>query len=514
MRHSPYNPKRIWRIFQFLLTLFLLIKKRSRFFGIKPLKPDALHDTIVHLGASFIKLAQVLATRSDFFSDAYLDALKRLHDEIPPMQRSDFKKVFNSTFSKHTFKSFEQQAIASASIGQVHVAYLHDDTKVAVKLRRKGINKQVQADIRIISFFNTIFKPLFSHYTNHSIEALIKEFSITILQEVSLNQERQNLEKFANTYTNQGVRFPKPYPKLSSDDALVMSFEEGVRFDDKETLKKLHIDFMPLINKLVHFYTEQMLVRGYFHADPHPGNLLVSKQGELILLDYGMVKHIPNDLRIAIIELIKAANERDYERYVSASKRMGTVSYEAPEHALAEFTERMFDIFDDDSLSASSMQKLAFDVLNQTKNLPFKLPQEAIYILRVSALIEGLGTTYIKNFNGIKDILPILQRSMPTALGAKETFIETLIDELKTLPLDIKALQKTLQLASEGSLEFKVSKQQISWFHKVIDEQVNAIMIGIILILASFYTLLLDRGLDALSLILFFLGSLRLIYRS
>jgi predicted unusual protein kinase regulating ubiquinone biosynthesis (AarF/ABC1/UbiB family) len=105
----------------------------------------------------------------------------------------------------------------------------------------------------------------------------------------------------------------------------------------------------------------------------------------------------------------------------------------------------MFVIFSNDALDSGSMQKLAFEVMEQTRNLPFKLPQEAIYILRVSAIIEGLGTMYIENFNGIKDILPILQRNIPKALGMKESFIETIIDEIRHIPDDVAALRETLR---------------------------------------------------------------------
>ena len=131
-----------------------------------------------------------------------------------------------------------------------------------------------------------------------------------------------------------------------------MSFEEGYRFDDKKNILKENIDFKKIIGTLVGFYTTQMLINGYFHADPHPGNLLITKEGEIILLDFGMVKTVPNSSRIAIIELIKAANEKDYELYISASKRLGTIAYEAPTGELAEFTSKMFDIFSNDNLSS------------------------------------------------------------------------------------------------------------------------------------------------------------------
>ena len=491
----------------------MVIKRKESFLGIKPLKPKKLKDTIITLGASFIKLAQVLATRADFFSADYLDELKELHDKLPPMNNEEFEEIFNIAFDKNSFKSFDKTPIACASIGQVHIAVLNDDTKVAVKLRRKGIKKRVIADIKIINFFNFLFNPLFSHYTKNSIEAVIKEFSSMILQEVSLSQELQNLIKFSHTYKDSGVKFPTPYQNLCCDDALVMSFEEGFRFDDKENILKNKIDFSKIIATLVNFYTTQMLINGYFHADPHPGNLLITKEGEIILLDFGMVKTVPNSSRIAIIELIKAANEKDYELYISASKRLGTIAYEAPNSELAQFTSRMFDIFSNDNLSSESMQKLAFEVLESTRNMPFKLPSDAIYILRVSAIIEGLGTTYIENFNGIKDILPILKDNLPKALGAKESIVETLIDEIKDIPFTLKDLKSVIKQTSKGELQVEISNNQLEFISKEIKDFIRPIILSFVLIFSSIFMILYDKELKDMALVLFVIGVIKLIYK-
>lgn len=479
----------------------------------KPLKPKRLKHIIIKLGASFIKLAQVLATRSDFFDEEYLCELKNLHDQIPAMKENDFNEIYNKAFENIIFKEFDKTAIASASIGQVHLAYLENGKKVAVKLRRKNIKEQVLADINIINYFNRFFKPLFSYNTKNSIEAVIIEFSKMIVEEVSLTKELDNLVNFSKTYKEQKIKFSKPYKKYCSDDALVMSYEEGFRFDDKENILKHKIDFNKIIANLVEFYTTQMLINGYFHADPHPGNLLVTKKGKLILLDFGMVKTIPNDKRIAIIELIKAAHEQDYELYINASKRLGTIAYEAPTAQLAEFTAKMFDIFSNNSLDSQSMQKLAFDVLESTRNLPFKLPSDAIYILRVSAIVEGLGTTYIENFNGIKDILPILQKNIPKALGAKQSITETIIDEIKDLPFILKDMKTIIKKASEGSLEVELSNNQLQWASKEIKNYIKPIVLSLTLFLSSIFVLLYDRELKEVALGLFILGLARIFYR-
>lgn len=506
-----YSPIRIFLVFSFLLTLFLIIKKKKSFLFFKPLKPKKLKSTITTLGASFIKLAQVLATRADFFSQDYLDELKELHDQIPAMNQNQFDIVYNSSFIKDTFKTFDKKPIASASIGQVHQATLQDDTQVAVKLKKYGIKKQVLADIKIITFFNSLFKPLFSFYTKNSIDAVISEFSKMIQEEVNFTTELGNLKKFSLMYKDMDIIFPKPYEEYCTNDAIVMSFEEGFRFDDKENIFKHKINFDDVISKLVDFYTTQMLINGYFHADPHPGNILINKESKIVFLDFGMVKTVPNKTRTAIIELIKAANEQNYEAYIDANKRLGTISYEAPVSELAEFTSKMFEIFSNENLSSESMQKLAFEVLDTTRKFPFKLPSDAIYILRVSAIIEGLGTTYIENFNGIKDILPILQKNIPKALGANDSIIETLIDEIKDIPFMVKDFKTVIKRAKEGNLEFELSKSQSEFFMKEFKKYIGSKMNGFAFIFAAIFLLLLDKNFDTLALIVFLLGFYKVI---
>jgi len=188
------------------------------------------------------------------------------------MSTAQFHKVYERAFgTSEPFVRFDETPIASASIGQVHEAWLHSGEHVAVKLRRWQIAGQVKADIRILTLFNRIFRPLFSHYTKNSIDSLIAEFSDMILKEVSFTNELSNLKTFSKVYEKSGVIFPVPYEMHCSDDAIVMSFEEGIRFDDKEELRRNQIDFSTAMNQLISFYTEQMLINGYFHSDQHRG---------------------------------------------------------------------------------------------------------------------------------------------------------------------------------------------------------------------------------------------------
>ncbi len=509
-----YNPFRIGKVFTFLLTIFLLIRRQEQLLGWRPLAPEELRRRISDLGASFIKLAQVLATRADFFDDRYLAQLRRLHDEIPPMAPEAFERVYRRAFgTSDPFVRFDKKPIASASIGQVHEAQLPGGERVAVKLRREGIERQVEADLRILEFFNRLFRPLFSTYTRNSVDAVIAEFGEMIRKEVDLSTELGNLKSFSATYADEGVIFPRPFEKLCSSDALVMSFEEGIRFDDREGLRRLGIDFHQVMEKLIFFYTDQMLVRGYFHADPHPGNLLIRSDGALVLLDFGMLKRISDPTRVAIIEMVKSAHEQDFDLYISACKRLGVVAYEAPMDQMTELASRMFEIFNDEHLDAVTMQELAFGVMASMRDFPFKLPQEAVYILRASAIIEGLGTVYIENFNGVKDILPILQRNIPRALGTDKGPLELLRGELHSAPLRLKQLHTAIQKASEDELRVHLSERQLEWLESRLERKVRSLAVGFGLMMLSLFLLLYDPELKSWAAGSFALGAWMILRR-
>ncbi|MDY0186008.1 MAG: AarF/UbiB family protein [Desulfuromonadaceae bacterium] len=453
------SPQRTYAIFRFLMTVFLLFRRRQRWLLWRPLAPEALVATIRTLGTSFLKLAQVLATRADYFDASYLAALRQLHDQMPPMPSAQCAAVFAEAFADpEVFASFDSTPLASASIGQVHRAVLREaGQEVAVKLRRKDIRTVVQIDIALLRLFLLLFRPLFSSQTRNSIEAVLRAFTEVILQEVSMEHELANLLQFSEAYAHSGIRFPRPYPKYCSDAALVMSFESGVRIDDTAAVARLAVKFSDLMEQLVLFYTEQMLVKGFFHADPHPGNLLVNEAGELVLLDFGMVSRIPHHMRQAMIQAVKASYEHDYELLISAVRRLGILTEEADQQGMSAIAEELFSIFSSEHLNAASMQDLAFGVLDLLHDQPFKLPQDVIYVMRVSSLLEGLGTQYVPNFNGVKDILPILKQNLTRALGEENCGVEAIVREARQFPLTLVRARRVIEQAEQGDMVVRIS---------------------------------------------------------
>ncbi|GAB7082042.1 ABC1 kinase family protein [Megalodesulfovibrio paquesii] len=493
------SPLRVWQAFRVLHTVFLVVRRRTRFLGLAPLSPEALRAQIVGLGVAFLKLAQVLATRPDFFPPEHLAQLKTIHDELAPMPREDFLQVYAAAFGgvpgspSGPFISFEETPLASASIGQVHRAVLPSGEVVAVKLRRRGIQGQVRQDIRILKGLLWCFSPFFSRDTRNSLEALIAEFAAMVVKEADMAVELEHLEKFREAYARLGeelgVVLPRPFRGLCSHDALVMSFEPGMRIDDRAALEAADIDFARVMGTLVKFYVEQMLVRGFFHCDPHPGNLLVREDGTLVLLDFGMVRRLGKTTRVAMIEVVKSAHERDLETFVAACKRLGIIAPGASETLMLEFAERMFAIFGNDNLSATDMQTLAFDVLASMQELPFKLPQEIVYVTRVSSLVEGLGATYLDNFNGVKDILPVLFLNLDRALGGGEALWPSLKAEILGLPLQWRRAKQVLLQLADSNLEVRLSPHTLECLLDALAARCRPLAQSALLVAAGFFLL-------------------------
>ena len=159
---------------------------------------------------------------------------------------------------------------------------------------------------------------------------------------------------------------------------------------------------------------------------------------------------------------------------------------------MTELAQKMFEIFNDDSLDATSMQELAFGVMASMRDFPFKLPLEAIYIMRASAIIEGLGTIYIPNFNGVKDILPLLQKNIPRALGADNGIIEAMIDEAGALPLTLKQIRTGIQKISEDELKVHLSERQLEWLESRLGNRIDSFKLSFVLILLAFFIVLID----------------------
>ena len=301
---------------------------------------DALElaDDLERLGPTYIKLGQLLSTRTDIIPPAYAAALTRLQDDVEPISREEVEAVFLDeigTDTKTAFASFDYETLASASLGQVHRATLRSGREVVVKVQRPGIRQQIEEDMEALAEL--------AHFLDEHTEAgrrfglvdLLSEFHRSLLDELDYRREAANLRRLreiVEPYDRLVV--PEPVADFTTTRVLTMDFIEGKKVTDLGPLAQLEVDGTILASQLFRAYLDQILTAGFFHADPHPGNVTLASDGRLALLDLGMVARVPQSLQSDLVKLLLAISDERGEDAGHITIRMG--------RALDTFDEERF----------------------------------------------------------------------------------------------------------------------------------------------------------------------------
>lgn len=265
------------------------------------------------LGPTFIKLGQLLSTRGDLLPPPYLEALSRLQDEVEPFSYGEVEQIVSEELGvriSKAFGSFEATPAASASLGQVHRATLRDGRAVAVKVQRPGIRPRVLADLEAIERLVGFVQEHSERARRYRLAALLEEFRRSLVAELDYRREAQNLLAVGRTLAPyRHLTVPRPIDDYSTSRVLTMEYVDGAKLDEVSPLARLELDGAALADELFDAYLVQVLVEGLFHADPHPGNLLLTRDGRLALIDLGMVGHVAPGLRDRLLKLLIALGE-------------------------------------------------------------------------------------------------------------------------------------------------------------------------------------------------------------
>lgn len=265
-----------------------------------PGDPDAaasLADDLEAMGPTFVKLGQMMSTRVDLFSPAYIDALSRLQDDVAPFAYEEVERLVSSELGVRLaslFPRFDQEPLAAASLGQVHRATLRDGRDVVVKVQRPGVREQALEDMEVLREVAGLIDDHTELGRRYGLGQLLEEFRRSLMDELDYRREAENLTTIGGMLEdNDRIVVPRPYGDFTTSRVLTMEFVPGRKVTDIGPLGRLEIDGPRLADELFRVYLRHVLVDGIFHADPHPGNVLVTEDGRLVLLDIGMVARIP-----------------------------------------------------------------------------------------------------------------------------------------------------------------------------------------------------------------------------
>ncbi len=290
------------------------------------------------MGPTYVKLGQLLSTRPDLLPPPYLEALATLQEDVEVVEYSEIETIFKEELGERiskAFASFETEPLASASIGQVHRAVLHSGKKVAVKIQRPGIRKRFIEDLDTLMSITEKMESYSKTARNYAVHSVIEELRYILLKELDYRLEAQNLATLKqNLKEFENIFIPAPIKDYCSSRVLTMEFVEGGKITRVSPLKRLDVSFEPLVDELIKGYLKQIIVDGFAHADPHPGNVYLTPDNKIALMDLGMVAKFSNEMQEIILKLMIALSNYDGSRV--ADIILGISEYD-PKKDLANF---------------------------------------------------------------------------------------------------------------------------------------------------------------------------------
>jgi predicted unusual protein kinase regulating ubiquinone biosynthesis (AarF/ABC1/UbiB family) len=394
--------------------------RRSAGFHLR--RAERLADVITVLGPTFVKIGQVLSARPDVVPEPYLGALSTLTDNVKCVAFPEIERELVAAYGgpvDEVFDAFEREPLAAGSLGQVYKArYRGED--VVVKVLRPGVEPIVEHDVVFVRGVLRWVERFWSHPQLRGLHVVIDEFERRIADEMDFRKEaaycRSIGERFAS---NPRVIVPRVIEGMVHRRALVLEFVEGTRVDRIDPLVRAGIvDPERVMDAVVEAYIQMMLVDGLFHADPHPGNLLIRADGALVLLDFGMVIEVDPVMRHHLVHTALAAVRGDADRVVDGFFDLGIVEPETDRETIHRLVALILQMTERGAELAEMQAALADEVMRLLYDWPVVLTGEMTYFGRAVALIEGLGAHHIPNFNPVRYVRPLLMKHRTAVLRA------------------------------------------------------------------------------------------------
>lgn len=376
--------------------------------------PEQLRLALEELGPTFVKLGQLLSTRSDLLPPDYVLELQKLQDNARAVPVQAIRDVIEQELGappETVFGSFEAKPLASASIGQAHSATLKDGTAVVVKIRRPGIVDQINEDLEIMQNLAVQATRRWSVAADFNIAGITSEFARSLRNELDYLHEGHNAERFADNFAqNPGIHIPVIFWETTTSRVLTMERVSGIRIDDVDALDLAGIDRRALANRAVEAIAQMILEDGFFHADPHPGNMFVEPQGRIGLIDFGMAGDIDDDLRDKLVSLLIAFGRNDAGRIANALVNLSVVKQNIDKVRLKGDLTIFLAQYHNLSLSELRIGPLVSQLVAILRNNHLQLRQEIALLLKMLVMVEGMGVTLDPAFKLSEALKPYTQK--------------------------------------------------------------------------------------------------------
>ncbi|RLG14137.1 MAG: AarF/ABC1/UbiB kinase family protein [Candidatus Nanohalarchaeota archaeon] len=385
--------------------------------------PVRVRMILEELGPTFIKFGQILSTRPDLIPMEYAEELKKLQDCVPKRAYSTIKDVIEEETGKeiHTiFPYFEENPIASASIGQVHIAKLKNGKKVIVKVQKPDIENVIEYDISILYDVANLIEGYMPEARQFGPKLLVSEFAKTIRREQNYRREARNATRFRQNFKGMDILYvPEVEWEYNSRKVLVLEYIEGKKFNDYLASKPTVASKKTIARRINNSYMKMILEDGFFHADPHPGNIIIQKDNVVCLVDFGMVGYIDRSLRSQIVSLLYALAKEDTEKTIASFIDIGVLSDDTNIRQFrSDFHEVLHEYYNTE-LKEVHVSEMFHDILEVVRAHKVRLPHNFLYLLKVIGEIESICQELDPGFNLTKNMGPFLRKLLKEQMEPK-----------------------------------------------------------------------------------------------
>lgn len=423
---------------------------------------------MIKLGPTFIKIGQALSTRPDLIPVEYINEFSELQDRVPPFLSEEAIAIIEKQLDQPlevVFKDFERVPLASASLGQVHRATLHNGEKVVIKVQRNGLEKLFNLDFevlhRLIGFGNR-FLPNFKQY---ELESIYQEFFQLLFEEIDYIHEGKNAERFRENFKNYPhVLVPQIHWEYTTKKVLTLEYLPGIKINDKEALVEKGIDTNKVIQLGICAYLKQLLEDGFFQSDPHPGNMAVTNQGEIIFYDFGTMAEVKTLAKDQMIQTFFAVLRKDTDQVLEMLIYMGLIESVADKTPVRRLISFLLEKFRDKPVDINAFEEISTEMYMMFEQQPFRLPPQMTFIVKSVTTLDGIARALNPQYNFLSASQPFV-KSLATSgennnvnmikIIARQTkdFLQKQLDKPNRVELQLQRFESRLE---QGELQVRV----------------------------------------------------------
>lgn len=375
-----------------------------------------IRETLLNLGPTFIKVGQFFSTRADLFPSEYVEEFSKLQDKVPAFSYAKVEAIIEQDFGKpipELFRSFDPIPLAAASLGQVHRAQLHTGESVVVKVQRPALKKLFAIDLDILKGITRYFQSHPDWGRGRDWTGIYEECCRTLYEEIDYLHEGRNADTFRRNFRNHDwVYTPRVYWRYASPRVLTLEYVPGIKISHYEALEAAGLDRKSLARLGAKAYLHQLLDSGFFHADPHPGNIAVSPSGALIFYDFGMMGQVQPLTRQKLLQTFFGIAQKDADQVVQSLVDLGALAPVDDMGPVRRSIQYMLDHFMDQPFENQSVAQISEDLYEISYNQPFRFPATFTFVMRAFSTLEGVGKGLDPEFNFMEVARPFATELM------------------------------------------------------------------------------------------------------